>query len=351
MQRRAVAIYLVFFVVLGAAAYGLVLTTSAPDVSVDGPTYQSGADVTFGDRTYDLSVSGGSGELSWENESAVFDTTLDNGSVVPPTGVVWDGQTARREATFDAGSTVAYNASEYAVSVNDTAGTMTLTNPDDPADNTTVEVGSTFEYRGFEATVTAVSGDGATVVWGNGYRLVTETENVTDPTEATLVEQRNLTQLAVLDPALYDEVNDVNGTRVVTYRENDTNVRVSEHFDPAERHTIAEGETLVYQGNETTVHQVDNESVVLRRSGTATETISLSEGGNITVGGQQYFAHFPSDSSVRILPADERYDEYRASLDQVDEYNERVRGFWGIVDLSIAAVIVLVATALLPVRG
>jgi hypothetical protein len=353
MQRRAVAIYLVFFAVLGAAAYGLIVTTSAPSVSVDGPTYESGTDVTFGDRTYDLSVSDGSGELSWTNESAVFDTTIDNGSTVPPTDVVWDDQTARREATFDAGSTVAFNGSDYEVSVNATASTMTLTHPDDPADNTTVEVGGTFEYQGFEATVTDVSGDSATVVWGNSYLLVTESENVTDPTEATFHEQRNLTQLAALDPALYDEINVVDGTRVVTYRENDTNVPVSEYFDPAETHTIAEGETLTYQGNETTVHQVNNESVVLRRSGTRTETIGLSEGENVTVQGTQYFAFFPegSSSSVRILPSEERYGDYRAETQQVDTYNERVRGFWGIVNLSIVSVIVLVAAALLPVRG
>jgi hypothetical protein len=351
MQRRAVAIYLVFFAVLGAVAFGLIQTTSAPSVSVDGQTYEDGADVTFGDRTYDLSVSGGSGELAWENESAVFETTLDNGSTVPPTDVVWDGQTARREATFEAGSTVAYNGSDYELSVNTTAETMTLTHPDDPADNTTVEVGGSVTYQGFAATVTGVSDGSATVVWGNDYRLVTETENVTDPTEATFVEQRNLTQLAALDPALYDEINELDETPVVTYRANETNVPVSEYFDQPERHTITEDGTLTYQGTEMTVHRVDNESVVLRRSGTATETISLSEGENTTLAGQQYFAHFSGDSTVRILPTDERYDEYRASLNQVDEYNERVRGFWGIVDLSIAAVVVLVATALLPVRG
>jgi hypothetical protein len=351
MQRRAVAIYLVFFAILGAAAYGLILTTSGPSVSVDGPTYENGADVTFGDRTYDLSVSGGSGELSWTNESAVFRTTLDNGSTVPPTAVTWEGQTARQEATFDAGSTVAYNGSQYEVSTNGSAETMTLTNPVNPADNTTVEAGSTFTYQGFDATVTAVSGDSATVVWGYPYLLLTETENVTNPTEATLVEQRDLEQAATIDPAIYDEINTVNGTQVVTYRANETNVPVMEYFDPVERYTFAEGDTLAYQGNETTVDAVNSESVVLTRPGTTVETIGLSEGENTTIQGTQYFAHYPDESSVRILPTGERYSDYKASVDRVEDYDERVIGFWGIVDLSIVAVIVLVATALLPVRG
>ena len=351
MQRRAVAIYLVFFAILGAAAYGLILTTSGPSVSVDGPTYENGTDVTFGDRTYDLSVSGGSGELAWTNESAVFRNTLENGSTVPPTDVTWEGQTARQEATFDAGSTVAFNDSQYEVSVNGSAGTMTLTNPDDPADNTTVEVGSTFAYQGYDATVTAVSGDAATVVWGNPYLLTVVTENVTNPTEATLVEQRDLEQAATLDPAVYDEINTVNGTQVVTYRANETNVPVSTYFDPVERYSFEEGDTLAYQGNETTVDAVNNESVVLTRPGTTVETIDLGEGENTTIQGTQYFAHFPDDSSVRIIPTGERYSDYKASVDRAEDYDERVIGFWGIVDLSIVAVIVLVATALLPVRG
>ena len=90
MQRRAVAIYLVFFAVLAAGAYGLIQTTSAPSVAVDGPTQKDGDRVTFGDRTYDLSVENGSGELSWTNESAVFEATIENGSTVPPADVVWD---------------------------------------------------------------------------------------------------------------------------------------------------------------------------------------------------------------------------------------------------------------------
>ena len=94
-----------------------------------------------------------------------------------------------------------------------------------------------------------------------------------------------------------------------------------------------------------------NETVVLTRPGTAVETIGLSEGENTTIQGTQYFAHYPDDSSVRILPTDERYSEYKESVDKAEDYDERVIGFWGIVDLSVVAVIVLVATALLPVRG
>lgn len=356
MQRRAVAIYFAFFVVLGAGAYGLIQTTQAPTVSMDGPTYEEGDAVELGDRTYTVSsVSGdgedATGELTWVNESGEISTSLDNGSEIPVTDVVWEDQAARMSETFGDGDTVAYNDSEYEVGVNASAGTLTLTNPENEADNTTLEVGDTVEYQGFEATVTGVSDGEATVVWGSDYLLLTETENVTDPTEATFHEQRNLTQLATADPALYDQVSTINGTQMVTFRENDSNVPVDEYFRDAETHTVSEGDTLQYQGNETTVDAVENESVVLTRSGETTTTLELAEGENVTVGDEQYFAHFPSNGSVQLHAASDSYGEYVSQNDRIEDYNETIVGLWGIVVLTVAALIVLLGTAFLPVKG
>lgn len=344
--------YLAFFVIVGGAAFGLIQTTTAPEVSLDrGQTFGNGDSVTLGDRTYDVSVSDSGGELAWSNESAVVQTSLENGSTVPPSDVVWADQSARMEQTLQAGGNVSYNGTQYDVSVNASAGTVTLTNPDDPADNVTVEQGNTFAYRGFDATVTAVSGDGATVVWGFPYVVDVFAEGEADPTTAAFVEQRDLTQLAVQDPAIYGEINVVNGTRVVTYRANETNVPVEEYFDPAERHNVTEGETLAYQGNESTIVAVTNTSIELERPTTRTESISLSEGENVTVGGEQYFAHFTDDSTVMILDTGDRYADYRAEENRVASYDERVLGLWGVAELSVVAIIVLLATAFLPVRG
>ena len=368
--------YLAFFVIVGAAAYGLILTTSAPHVELDGPTHSQGDTVELGERTWtvssiEVSTGGGgggghggggggeisrSGELSWTNESDVVSTSLDNGTTVPPTDVVWADQTARDEATFAGGDTVEYNGSQHEVSVNATAGTLTLADADDPTVNTSLSVGDTFEYQNSEATVTDIAAGEATVVRGNSYLLLARNanvagENITDPTEMTFVEQRNVTELAVEDPALYDEPVRQNGVLKVTYRANDTNVPVDEYFGPAETRTFAEGDTLQYQGNETTVEAVDNESVTLTRPGETTTTIELQEGANVTVGDQQYFAHFPDNSSVQVFSTDERYGEYHAQNAEIDNFHERKNGLWGVVDLSIIAAILLVATALLPVKG
>ncbi|QLH81032.1 hypothetical protein [Halosimplex pelagicum] len=353
MQRRAAAIYFVFFLVIGAGAYGLIQTTEEPTISLEGDTaYSAGDTVEFGDRTWEVAqADAGSGELAWVNESAVVSTTLDNGSEVPVTDVRWSDQSARMEQVFQAGSTVQYNGSEYEVSVNESAGSFTLALASDASVNESYAVGDTVTYRGNEATVTSVTGDAATVVWGGPYLLDVQTENVTDPTEATFVEQRDLEAMVAADPALYDEIVTQNGTRKVTYRANETNVPLDDYFPPVERHTIAEGETLTYQGNETTVDAVTNTSVELTRPGQNTVTVGFSEGSNFTVADTQYFAHFPDNSSVYFMETGERYGDYRAQENEISSYNDRMNGLWGVAQLSLLAAILLVAIAYLPVRG
>jgi len=353
MQRRAAAIYFVFFLVIGAGAYGLIQTTEEPTISLQGDTaYSAGDQVTFGDRTWEVAEADtDSGELAWVNESAVVSTTLDNGSEVPVTDVRWSDQSARMEQVFEAGSTVAYNGSEYEVSVNESAGAFTLTHVDDASVNESYAVGDTITYQGNEATVTSVTGDAATAVWGGPYLLDVQTENVTDPTEATFIEQRDIAAMVDADPALYNETITQDGVRKVTYRANDTNVAVDEYFPPVERHTVAEGETLTYQGNETTIDAVTNTSIELTQPGQNTVTVGFSEGANFTVADTQYFAHFPDNSSVYFMETGERYGDYRAQENTISSYNDRMTGLWGVAELCLLAAILLLTIAYLPVRG
>ncbi|WP_459192828.1 hypothetical protein [Halosimplex sp. J119] len=352
MQRRAAAMYLVFFLVIGAGAFGLLQTAEEPTITMEGDAYTAGDTVTLNGQEFTVaSADSGNGELSWVNESAVITNTIDNGSEVPVTDVRWDDQSARQEQTFEAGSTVAYNGSEYEVNVNESADSFTLTRADDASINETYAVGDTVNYRGNEATLTSVDSNSATIVWGGPYQLVVQTENVTDPTEAVFVEQRDIAAMVEADPALYNETVTQDGVEKVTYRANDTNVPVEEYFPSVERHTIAEGETLEYQGNESNVDEVSNESVELARPGEQTNTISFTEGANFTVGDQQYFAHFQDNSSVLLESTDERYHEYQAEENEIESYDDRIVGLWGAAELSLLAAILLLITAFLPVRG
>lgn len=349
--------YFVFFVIVGAAAYGLITTTSAPTVALDGPAYSQGDNVTLNDRTFTVTsvgrTGGGgggggemAGELTWVNESARQTATLENGSEIPPTDVVWEDQEARTEQTFENGSTIQFNGSEYSVAIANESATLHNTTG---SDNVTVEPDDTLQYQGFEATVTSVDENSLTLVWGNAY-LVT-IDNSTDPPQATLVEQRNATALATQDPALYDQTVTIDGVEHVTFRENDTSVPVDQYFGDVETHTLEPGDSLQYQGVDTTVDSINEQAVTLAWTGPTENTIDLSEGGNFTVQGEQYFAHFPDNSSVQLLSVEGNYEAYHQQEEQIQAYHERMNGFWGILLLSFSAAVILLATAYLPVRG
>lgn len=323
--------YFAFFVIVGAAAYGLILTTDQPEISLQGDALSNNETVELAGQSYNLSVSSSGGELSFLNESAVVRNSIDNGSTVPQTDVVFDDQPSREELTLEAGSTVTINDTGYDVSLNGSAGSVTLTSAANASENMTLSAGDTLTYQGTELTLTAVTTDAATLVGGPPYLVVVQTQNVTDPTTAALVAQP-----------------DAGGNQTGNATGNETGNAAQ---GPTERHTVSESDTLQYQGNETTVAEISNESVVLTHRADVTETISLAEGENVSLGGEQYFAHFPTNSTVMVLPTDERYGDYRAETDRIANYDDRIVGLWGVAQLSALAAIILLATAYLPVRG
>jgi hypothetical protein len=279
---------------------------------------------------------------------------LDNASTVSPVDVVWDGM-QRFEVTVEAGTDIRHDGGQYSVSVNASAPSVTLTNTANASMNSTYEQGDSFDYEGNEATVTSISSNAVTLVWGDDYRVdipnVTNMENVSTPPNVTMVQERNVTALAVQDPALYNETVTIDGVDYVTYRDNDTNVRVVEYFGPLDTATFEVGDTLTYQGNETTIDSITVDAVTLTWPGQETNTIDLAEGGEFTVQGTQYFTHFPDADSAQILPSDQYWEEYQQDNAQISAYNERKAGLWGITELSLLAAIILLGTAFLPVRG
>jgi hypothetical protein len=281
--------YFAFFVIAGAVAYGLIVATSTPTVAMDGPTHTQGETVTLGERTYQVT------EIS--EESAGGGHGGGGGEATVTGTIAWTNQSAVVGTQLDNGSTLS---------------------PEDTA---------------FEDP------------------FLVATPNASSPSSFALVQQRNITALAAEDPALYDQTVTVDGVEHVTYRENDTNVPVETYFGPVETRTYEVGDTLRYQGNETTVDAVTADAVTLTRPGEETTEVELTEGGNFTVSGTTYFAHFSNASSVQILSVEEYYGSYDSQNERIETYHERKLGLWGIVDLSIAAAIILLGTAFLPVRG
>lgn len=198
MQRRAVAVYVALFVLVGAAAGTLVATADAPEVSFEDPDHRLSAGEQFEENGVTYTVT----ELSRSEEE-------DHGEVIVSySGTIEWNETASQSEEWTNGSTVTYDGAEWNVSIEgDDPDTFTLREQvdrqailesDENADNETVErdgeeyviveedgeptlvpadeyfpepqerefaTGDTLEYDGHEATVDAVSADAATLVW------------------------------------------------------------------------------------------------------------------------------------------------------------------------------------------
>lgn len=83
MQRRAAAIYTVFFLLIAAGSYAVIGVAEEPSVSVDGPQYNQGETLTVSGRTYTVSsISEDRARLTWVNESARNTETWENDSTI-----------------------------------------------------------------------------------------------------------------------------------------------------------------------------------------------------------------------------------------------------------------------------
>jgi sorbitol-specific phosphotransferase system component IIA len=212
MQRRAVAIYVALFLVIGVGSYTLVTTGQQPSISFDDPEHSlsQGETLTVNERTYTVtSLSGGQDTSSreatfaWTNESARQTAELENGTVVPyqdddyvvltpnssnetaftlreeinRTAILQDDPTAEDELATQDGQ-------RYVVVTEN--GSRTLVEPSEyfPAPATeTVATGDQFAYEGNRTTVATVGSEAVTLEWfGPEQRTVT----VTSESNATL---------------------------------------------------------------------------------------------------------------------------------------------------------------------
>ena len=356
MQRRAAAIYAAFFLVVAAGAYGAIGFAQEPTVTVDDPAHSlsSGGTLTADGRTYTVgSVQAGTNEgndlrsvdLSWVNQSARYTAELEHNSTVPPTDVVWEGQTARQSATLLNESTVTVGGTDYrlVVASGESPSEFTLQAGES---SQTVALGDTIAYEGEQATVTAIDTRSVRVVWGESYRLTVE--EAADPTSFTLTQEFNVSKRLAEDPAVEDQtVTRADGERYVVYAENGSTRPLSEYLPEPDTRTVSEGDTLRYRTNETRVESVSNTTVTLAWTGPRTNSLSLQEGATTTLGGTEYVAHFPDNSTLE-LTTDVR--GYEGEVAAVEKYHERVNGFWGISIISGLAAVLLIGAAYLPSR-
>jgi hypothetical protein len=267
MQRRAAAIYVALFIVIGAASYSLIATAQTPEVEFQNPEYEltAGDELQVGDRTYTVSsASDGSGELSYTVESAEYTA-------------VWEND-----------STVTYDGEEWRVLV----------------------------------------------------------EGGEDPSAFTLEEEINETAILQEDPDASEETVEQDGERYVVINGSEL-VAADEYFPEPQTRTYAEGDSIEYEGNTSTVDSVTTAEVTLAWTAPRTNTVSVAGGENVTLNGETYFAHFADDSTLQLTQNFERYNE---QTDDIDRFNTYKNGLWGVSIVSFLTAVFMIGFAYLPSR-
>jgi len=199
MQRRAVAVYVAFFLLVGSAAGVLVATAETPEVSFENPDHQlaagdsfevDGTQYTVAEITESEEGGGHGGEAHTvisgvvEREQTVdASASLQNGSTIELDGQTWVVRpsaddsftlvgTIDRTAVLEADPAAANQTQtiegEEFVVVTDETGEATLvpaaTYFPDP-ETRSYAVGDELSYDGHRATVESVSGDAVSLAW------------------------------------------------------------------------------------------------------------------------------------------------------------------------------------------
>ncbi|MFB6156664.1 MAG: hypothetical protein ABEJ34_02345 [Haloferacaceae archaeon] len=287
MQRRAAAIYVVVFLLVGTASYALIATAERPHVSFEDPEYElsQGDSFRVDGRSYTVA------SLSAEKSGGGGGHGGGGGGVEYSGQLQWTNQSAQYTQTWEDGATVTFQGEEYVV----------------------------------------------------------RTRNGTDPSRFALERTRNRTAILQQDPSADNETVTRDGEEFVVITENGTSrlVPASEYFPEPERTQFREGQQVQYNGNATTFTSVGNASVTLSWTAPRTNSIELSQAANVTLSGQQYFVYF-ADKKTVVLESD--YSTYREDVERIDQFTRHRNGLWGVTILSGAAAILLIGMAFLPSR-
>lgn len=265
MQRRAAAIYAAFFLVLAAGSVAMIGAASPP-AAVPDPDHRltNGSEVTIGGQSYAVTVEEGDATLEWHNQSA------------------------RHTETWENGSDVAFQGTNYTVSI----------------------------------------------------------PNVSDPRQLSLEEVRTLpegTQTTTVNDTEYVVVEREDGTRELV----PTGEYLNRTQGEPERRELVEGQAYDYRGNRTTLEAVENESATLAWTAPRDESVDLAEGEEVELDGRQFVASFPEPGTLVLDPDVQAYQRQQAVI---ATYHERVNGLWGVSILSALSALSILGLSYLPSR-
>jgi len=291
MQRRVAAIYLVFFVLMGASAYTVIGMAQQPAVDIpNGETYGNEDTFSVGGQQYLVQV--GVAESEGGDHGG-------GGGASPVGNLTYVNDSARQTATWASGDVVTYQGTDYNVTVD--------------ADGSTPQV-ELVEVINVTATL---RNDSAVY---NETVVVNGTESVT-----------------------YREDN----------RNRPLDEYVAEQYPDRQSVRFTEGEEVEYDNQTTTLSTVADGEATLTWTSSEQQQIELTEGGNVTLAdGNTYFAHFDihGEPTVVLAPQSE-YGNYQGDLARQDYFSQRMNGLWGVVILSGFAGFLIISLAYMPVRG
>lgn len=289
MQRKAVAAYTLFFVVMAVSAYSVIAAASPPPVEIEGETYDEGTAFTKAGVQHNVS------------EIAVPETSGEGG-----------GHGGGGEASLE--------------------GEIAYVVPD--------------------ATLTETVDNGSEVTFRDGTYLL-EVENGTDGRTAVLTEQFDVESRLGADDAVFNSTVESEGETFVRYRANDSLVPLEEYLPEPTVERFATGDSVRLTFDEEPVDarvaEITEGSVTFEWTGPEEFERSLGEGSNVTLAdGEVYLVHFPNNESVTLS---QDFQGYAESQSRIDAFVERRNGLWGVSIISGLAAVLLIALAYMPVRG
>lgn len=286
MQRRAAAVYVAFFLVVGAVSFTLIATATEPAFSVEDPEYTLEPNESFtldGQQYTVASITAERGDAEGSGPAPI-----------ERSGVIrWTNRSAAYAGEWTNGSIVTYNDESWNVSL----------------------------PRG----------------------------DVNNSTQFSLVEPINRTAILRNDSSVANRTTTVDGVEYVVRQSNGTRTLVpaDEYFPEPETIVFQRGETFEYEGNRTTVADIGNQVVALEWHAPRTNEVNVGNNANVTLGGSTWFAHFPTNDTLELT---QDYEQYQLFQEEQAVQTDNINGLWGVTILSGLSVIFLAGLAYLPSR-
>ena len=244
MQRRAVAVYVAFFLLVGSAAGVLVATAETPEISFANPDYELSAGDSFEVNGTEYTVADVSESEEGGGHGGSAHTVVS--------GVVERERAVEQTASWDNGSTVTYDGQEWTVAIDGpNASGVTLVEPVD-----------------------------RTAILENDSDALNETQTIDGETFVVVTDG--------------GEARDL--------------VPASAYFPEPTTTSFAAGDQVTYDGHTATVDAVSADAATLVWTGTETVSIDVAQDSRVTIGDTEFLGHFPDASTLVLSTDFESYE-------------------------------------------